>query len=79
MRGGAGDGVADGLPEGVRVAEQTAGEGTGAAVLAARDAVAAGSRVMILSGDHPLISAELLRALVETHADAGAAATLLST
>ena len=34
-----GDGVAEGLPEGVEVAEQSEGEGTGAAVLAARDAV----------------------------------------
>ena len=33
-----GDGVAEGLPEGVELAEQTDGEGTGAAVLAARDA-----------------------------------------
>ncbi|HEX2161317.1 MAG TPA: bifunctional UDP-N-acetylglucosamine diphosphorylase/glucosamine-1-phosphate N-acetyltransferase GlmU [Thermoleophilaceae bacterium] len=74
-----GDGVAEGLPDGVRVAEQTEGEGTGAAVLAAREAVAAGGDVMILSGDQPLISAELLRELVATHDVAGAAATLLTT
>jgi bifunctional UDP-N-acetylglucosamine pyrophosphorylase / glucosamine-1-phosphate N-acetyltransferase len=74
-----GDGVAEGLPKGVEVAEQTEGEGTGAAVLAARDAVAPGSQVMILSGDQPLISAELLAELVAAHADAGAAATLLTT
>ncbi len=36
-----GDGVAEGLPDGVEVAEQREGEGTGAAVLAARDAVLA--------------------------------------
>jgi bifunctional UDP-N-acetylglucosamine pyrophosphorylase / glucosamine-1-phosphate N-acetyltransferase len=74
-----GDGVAEGLPDDVKVAEQVAGEGTGAAVLAARDAVAPGSRVMILSGDQPLISAELLGELVAAHAAAGAAATLLTT
>src|SRR3954453_10834662 len=34
-----GDGVAEGLPDGVEVAEQREGEGTGAAVLAAREAV----------------------------------------
>ena len=39
-----GDGVAEGLPEGVEVAEQHDGEGTGAAVLAARDSVDARSR-----------------------------------
>ena len=36
-----GDGVAEGLPDGIEVAEQREGEGTGAAVLAARDAVLA--------------------------------------
>jgi bifunctional UDP-N-acetylglucosamine pyrophosphorylase/glucosamine-1-phosphate N-acetyltransferase len=74
-----GDGVAEGLPDGVGVAEQSEGEGTGAAVLAARDLVAPGSQVMILSGDQPLVSAELLRDLVTAHGAAGAAATLLTT
>ncbi len=73
------DGVADALPEGVRAVEQSEGEGTGAAVLAARDAIAPGSQLMILSGDQPLVSAELLGELVATHAAAGAAATLLTT
>src|ERR687893_1354537 len=36
-----GDGVAEGLPDGVEAADQREGEGTGAAVLAARDAVLA--------------------------------------
>jgi bifunctional UDP-N-acetylglucosamine pyrophosphorylase / glucosamine-1-phosphate N-acetyltransferase len=74
-----GDGVAEGLPEDVKIVEQATGEGTGAAVLAARDAVAPGSQVMILSGDQPLISEQLLSELVAAHADAGAAATLLTT
>jgi bifunctional UDP-N-acetylglucosamine pyrophosphorylase/glucosamine-1-phosphate N-acetyltransferase len=74
-----GDGVADGLPDDVTVAEQTTGEGTGAAILAARGAVADGARVMILSGDQPLISADLLGELVAAHDSAGAAATLLTT
>jgi len=74
-----GDGVGEGLPEGVEVVEQVTGEGTGAAVLAARDAVASGSQVMILSGDQPLISERLLGELVAAHAAAGAAATLLTT
>ena len=74
-----GDGVADGLPEDVKIAEQVTGEGTGAAILAARDAIAPGSQVMILSGDQPLISEQLLNELVAAHAEAGAAATLLTT
>ena len=32
-----GEGVAEALPDGVEIAEQRSGEGTGAAVLAARD------------------------------------------
>lgn len=74
-----GDGVAERLPEDVAVAEQASGEGTGAAVLAARGAVDAGSTVAILSGDHPLISAELVAELAGTHEREAAAATLLTT
>lgn len=74
-----GDGVAERLPEGVAVAEQASGEGTGAAVLAAREAVEPGSTVAILSGDHPLISAALVAELVATHAREDAVATLLTT
>src|SRR3954462_14750924 len=55
-----GDGVAEGLPDGVTVAEQTEGEGTGSAVLAAREDLEAGAPVVILSGDHPLVSSELI-------------------
>src|SRR6187455_2128211 len=61
-----GDGVAEGLPDGVEVAEQREGEGTGCAVLAAREAVlgAAGAdgagTVVVLSGDQPLITCEQL-------------------
>src|SRR5215212_4489093 len=54
-----GDGVAEGLPDGVEVAEQREGEGTGAAVLAAREAVSGvDGPVVVLSGDHPLVTAE---------------------
>jgi len=74
-----GDGVADALPDGVESAEQTEGEGTGSAVLAARDRLEPGRDVLVLSGDHPLISADLLRDLIATNAEAGAAATLLTT
>ena len=84
-----GDGVAQGLPDGVEVAEQVEGEGTGSAVLAARDAVlgagggdaeaGADGPVVVLSGDHPLITADQLRGLLEEHAERGALATLLTT
>ena len=73
-----GDGVAEGLPDGVEVAEQREGEGTGAAVLAARGAVKSGS-VVVLSGDHPLITPEQLEGLLAEHEQHGARATLLTT
>jgi bifunctional UDP-N-acetylglucosamine pyrophosphorylase/glucosamine-1-phosphate N-acetyltransferase len=74
-----GDGVAEGLPDDVTVAEQTEGEGTGSAVLAARDTIDPGGPVLILSGDHPLVTSELIGQLVQTHQDEDAAATLLTT
>jgi bifunctional UDP-N-acetylglucosamine pyrophosphorylase / glucosamine-1-phosphate N-acetyltransferase len=74
-----GSGVAEALPDGVAVAEQVEGEGTGAAILAARAHVEPGATVVVLSGDHPLISSELVAELVATHRDHGAAATLLTT
>jgi len=73
-----GDGVAEGLPSDVEVAEQREGEGTGAAVLAARDAIESGP-VAVLSGDHPLVTADQLERLVATHHDKGAGATILTT
>lgn len=74
-----GEGVEDALPDGVVAAPQTTGEGTGAAVQAAREHVESGATVVILSGDHPLVSSETVTQLVETHEREGAAATLLTT
>src|SRR3954470_18066874 len=74
-----GDGVAEGLPEHVAVAEQREGEGTGSAAMAARDALEPGAPVLILSGDHPLVSSDLIAQLLRTHRAEGAAATLLTT
>src|SRR5215212_10142764 len=77
-----GDGVAEGLPDGVEVVEQVDGEGTGAAVLAARDAVlgaageaGGGSHLVVLSGDQPLVTADQIRGLLEEHDRSGALAT----
>jgi bifunctional UDP-N-acetylglucosamine pyrophosphorylase/glucosamine-1-phosphate N-acetyltransferase len=73
-----GEGVAEELPEGVEFAEQTTGEGTGSAVLAARDDIPPDTTVVVLSGDHPLISADLIASMVDRHVREGAAATLLT-
>jgi bifunctional UDP-N-acetylglucosamine pyrophosphorylase / glucosamine-1-phosphate N-acetyltransferase len=72
------DGVAEGLPDGVEVVEQREGEGTGAAVLAARGDVDGGT-VVVMSGDHPLVTPEQLRGLLDEHESRGAVATLLTT
>jgi bifunctional UDP-N-acetylglucosamine pyrophosphorylase/glucosamine-1-phosphate N-acetyltransferase len=74
-----GDGVGEALGEGIEAAEQSEGEGTGAAVVAARDRLDPGQPVVILSGDHPLLSSEEVAGLVETHAREQAAATILTT
>ena len=74
-----GDGVDQALPDGTVNAQQTEGEGTGSAVLAARDQVDPDSIVIVLSGDVPLTSARLLNELVAKHEEEGATATVLTT
>jgi bifunctional UDP-N-acetylglucosamine pyrophosphorylase / glucosamine-1-phosphate N-acetyltransferase len=74
-----GEGVAEALPEGTANAEQTEGEGTGSAVLAARDHVDPDSTVIVLSGDVPLTSSKLIAELAVHHDEESAAATLLTT
>src|SRR2546423_10102060 len=73
-----GDGVAERLPDGVEVAEQSEGEGTGAAVLAARGALGNGGPGVILSRDHPPAAAHTLPELVRAHGRDGAAAAPLT-
>src|SRR2546423_12851588 len=62
-----GNGVAERLPPGVEAAEQTDGEGTGSAVLAARAAVEASDRGLILSGGVPLTATATVESLIEEH------------
>ena len=72
-------GVAEQLPDGVEAAEQREGEGTGSAVDAARDLLNGEGTVLLLSGDHPLITPALLSQLLAAHDTAGAQATMLTT
>ena len=64
--------------EGLATAVQEHARGTGDAVRSAREAVGLVNEVLILSGDTPLLTSELLGDLVETHRSQSAAATVLS-
>jgi bifunctional UDP-N-acetylglucosamine pyrophosphorylase / glucosamine-1-phosphate N-acetyltransferase len=67
------------LLDDVEVAVQQEPRGTGDAVRCARAALEGfGGDVLVLNGDVPALRPETLRALVETHRAAGAAATVLS-
>jgi bifunctional UDP-N-acetylglucosamine pyrophosphorylase / glucosamine-1-phosphate N-acetyltransferase len=64
--------------EGNPVAVQERALGTGDAVRSAREAVGGAENVLVLSGDTPLLTTELLRALLEAHAGEKAGATVLT-
>jgi bifunctional UDP-N-acetylglucosamine pyrophosphorylase / glucosamine-1-phosphate N-acetyltransferase len=64
--------------EGVDVAVQERALGTGDAVRSARRALEGVDEVLVLSGDTPLLTTELLVELVAAHRGADAAATVLS-
>jgi bifunctional UDP-N-acetylglucosamine pyrophosphorylase / glucosamine-1-phosphate N-acetyltransferase len=64
--------------EGIPVAVQERALGTGDAVRSAREAVGSAENVLVLSGDTPLLTTELLRALLDAHAAEDAGATVLT-
>jgi bifunctional UDP-N-acetylglucosamine pyrophosphorylase/glucosamine-1-phosphate N-acetyltransferase len=65
--------------EGITVAVQREARGTGDAVAAARAALAGfDGDVLVLSGDSPLLTPELLEGLVAAHRKSSAAATVLT-
>jgi len=70
--------IAAGLPEGVETVVQPTADGTGGALRAALEPIRASETVVVLSGDHPLLSAETIAGLLSTHREAGAAATMLT-
>jgi bifunctional UDP-N-acetylglucosamine pyrophosphorylase / glucosamine-1-phosphate N-acetyltransferase len=67
------------LPDGTESIVQPEANGTGGALRAAADVVRDSGTVLVLSGDHPLISAQIIDGLVSTHRDADAAATVMTT
>jgi bifunctional UDP-N-acetylglucosamine pyrophosphorylase/glucosamine-1-phosphate N-acetyltransferase len=72
------NGIAAALPQGTEIVVQPQPDGTGGAVRAALDPVREASTVVVLNGDHPLITPELIARVLEAHHDAGAAATVVS-
>jgi bifunctional UDP-N-acetylglucosamine pyrophosphorylase/glucosamine-1-phosphate N-acetyltransferase len=69
------------LPAGVELAVQERPNGTGGAVLAAVSQLAPDpdATVVVLSGDVPLVSAEAIAGLLQSHRENGAAATMVTT
>jgi bifunctional UDP-N-acetylglucosamine pyrophosphorylase/glucosamine-1-phosphate N-acetyltransferase len=70
--------LASGLPEGTETAVQSHSDGTGGAIRAALDVIAGADTVVVLNGDHPLVTAELLKEVVDVHREAAAAATVVT-
>jgi bifunctional UDP-N-acetylglucosamine pyrophosphorylase/glucosamine-1-phosphate N-acetyltransferase len=66
------------LPEGVILAVQETPLGTGDAVRSAAEHIDRDQPVVVLSGDVPLITAPVIRALVDGHVATGARATMVT-
>jgi bifunctional UDP-N-acetylglucosamine pyrophosphorylase / glucosamine-1-phosphate N-acetyltransferase len=67
------------LPDGTETVVQPEPDGTGGAVRAAVEVVRDADEVLVLPGDHPLISAAALSRLLAAHREARAGATVLTT
>jgi bifunctional UDP-N-acetylglucosamine pyrophosphorylase / glucosamine-1-phosphate N-acetyltransferase len=70
--------ISGAMPEGVEVVVQEVADGTGGAVRAAAEVIAGSETVLVLSGDVPLVSAEMITTLLAAHRDSGAAATVVT-
>jgi bifunctional UDP-N-acetylglucosamine pyrophosphorylase/glucosamine-1-phosphate N-acetyltransferase len=70
--------ISAGLPEGVETVTQEAADGTGGAVRAALPLIEGSETVLVLSGDHPLISVAVISGFLDAHAASDAAATMMT-
>ena len=70
--------LAPGLPAGTETVVQPEPDGTGGAMRAALDAIGSSAEVVVLSGDHPLVNAAMIEALLGTHRSTGATATVMT-
>ncbi len=66
------------LPDGTETVVQPEADGTGGAVRAAIDVIRDSQTVVVLNGDHPLVSATVIEELVDAHRGASASATVMS-
>ncbi|MBA2523609.1 MAG: bifunctional UDP-N-acetylglucosamine diphosphorylase/glucosamine-1-phosphate N-acetyltransferase GlmU [Solirubrobacterales bacterium] len=66
------------LPDGIESVPQPDADGTGGALRAAAELIEGSAAVIVLSGDVPLVSAELIAAIVTTHESEAAAATVVT-
>ena len=71
--------VSAALPEGTGTVVQPEADGTGGAVRAALPLIEESAAVVVLSGDHPLVSAEVIESLLAERDRADAAATVMTT
>jgi bifunctional UDP-N-acetylglucosamine pyrophosphorylase/glucosamine-1-phosphate N-acetyltransferase len=71
-------GLSDALPEDVETVVQPEADGTGGAIRAASAVIDGAGTVVVLSGDHPLVSGEMISALLESHRASDAAATVMT-
>ena len=70
--------ISAGFPGEVETVVQPQPDGTGGAVRAALPLIEGAETVLVLSGDHPLISAEVVSGFLAAHASSGAAATMMT-
>ncbi len=70
--------ISAGLPDGVETVVQPQPDGTGGAVRAALSLIEQAETVLVLSGDHPLISAAIISDFLDAHASTDAAATMMT-
>jgi bifunctional UDP-N-acetylglucosamine pyrophosphorylase/glucosamine-1-phosphate N-acetyltransferase len=70
--------ISAGFPGEVETVVQPEPDGTGGAVRAALPLIEQSETVLVLSGDHPLISAEVVSSFLTAHTGSGAAATMMT-
>ena len=70
--------ISAGFPGEVETVVQPEPDGTGGAVRAALPLIEEAESVLVLSGDHPVISAEVIAGFLAAHASSGAAATVMT-